>query len=331
MPPNGAAGAFRKQHLENTPSIRLITVIVIREMIRARLSATASGNFPGKYLSLGWVLYLCIVGHLSRSSEAQADTHIYAGAVGTNQLDALLFNNESLFNPGSGYKMPMVLRTNGLNVGYFRGDSLTFTVLSATDLGTGQVKGRALLGSRLAIEIVSADGPSGGAVQFWEGDGENPGNRVTSSLAVGSTNGTFRFIISENDGSPGSDPYGHIHGREFTVNLPGLYRVGFRLVDVSTNGLGGGPLHSPSSVLPILFQAGPTIESLQRTNSQVRVYFRSAPGVTNVLEASETPATGPWLPLNSGLRGNSTLQVLVDTNSPSTSRFYRLHLLNLPP
>ncbi len=261
----------------------------------------------------------------------RADTHIYAGAVGTNVNDALLFTNGSLFDPQSGYKLPMVLRTNGLNNGYFRGDSLTFTALSATDLGTGQVRGRALLGSRLAVELVSVTGPDGGSVQFWEGDGENPGNQVTFHLPVGRTNGTFRFVISENDGSPRSDPYGHIHGREFTVDRPGLYTVGFRLVDISTNGPGGAPLHSPSSILPVLFQAGPTIESLQRTTNGIQVLFRSAPGVTNVLEASESPNSGPWIPLTKGLRGNSTLQFLTDTNPPAGARFYRLHLLNLPP
>lgn len=265
------------------------------------------------------------------STSSHADTHIYAGAVGTNANDALLFTNGSLFDPQSGYKLPMLLRTNGLNQGFLRGDSLTFTALSAIDLGTGQVKGRALLGSRLAVELVSASGPNGGAVQFWEGDGENPGNKITFDLPVGKTNKTFHFIISENDGTPGSDPYGHIHGREFTVNRPGLYTVGFRLIDVSTNGPDGGPLHSPSSVLPILFQAGPTIESLQRTNNGVRVLFRSAPGVTNVLEAADSPDSGPWTLLTKGLRGNSTLQFLTDTNPPAGARFYRLRLLNLPP
>jgi hypothetical protein len=261
----------------------------------------------------------------------RADTHFYAGAVGTNLNDQLLFTNGSLYNPQSGYKLPMLLRTNGLNAGYFRGDSLTFTALSATDLGTGQVLGRALLGSRLAVELVSASGPDGGSVQFWEGDGDNPGNQVTFHLPVGQTNGTFRFVISENDGSPKSDPYGHIHGREFTVDRPGLYQVEFRLVDISTNGPGGAPLHSPSSVLPILFQAGPTIESVQRTNNGVRVLFRSAPGVTNVLEAADSPDSGPWTLLTKGLRGNSTLQFLTDTNPPAGARFYRLRLLNLPP
>jgi hypothetical protein len=133
--------------------------------------------------------------------------------------------------------------------------TLTFTALSATDLGTGQVLGRALLGSRLAVQVTDVAGPAGGAIGFWEGDGENPGNQVTFSVPVGTTGGTSSFVISENDGAPGSDPYGHIHGREFTATTAGLYTVGFRLVDGSTNGPGGGPLHAPSSVLSMFFQA----------------------------------------------------------------------------
>ena len=260
-----------------------------------------------------------------------ADTHIYAGAVGTNLNDVLVFTVASLFDTNSGYSLPMVLRTNGFNAGFYRGDTVTFTALSGTDLGTGQVLGRALLGSRLAVQLVSVAGPAGGSVQFWEGDEENPGNQITFNVPVGETQGTNAFVISENDGAPGSDPYGHIHGREFTTSTGGLYTVGFRLIDVSTNGIGGGPMHSPSAVLPIYFQAGPVIESIVRATNGIRVQFRSAPGVTNVLEASLSPEVGGWAAVTAGLRGNSTLQSLVDTNPSSTNRFYRLRLLNTPP
>lgn len=260
-----------------------------------------------------------------------ADTHVYAGAVGTNLNDALSFTVASIFDTNSGFRLPMVLRTTGLNAGYYRGDTLTFTALSATDLGTGQVLGRALLGSRLAVQVVSVEGPAGGAVQFWEGDGENPGNQVTFQVPVGETRGTNAFIISENDGAPGSDPYGHIHGREFTTSTSGLYTVGFRLIDVSTNGIGGGPMHSPSAVLPMYFQAGPVIESIAAGPNGIRVFFRSAPGVTNALEASSTPQGGIWSAVSAGLRGNSALQSLVDPNPSDPGRYYRLRLLNIPP
>lgn len=262
---------------------------------------------------------------------SRADTHIYAGAAGTNQNDALVFTVASLFDTRSGYKLPMVLRTQGFNAGYYRGDTLTFTALSATDLGAGQVLGRALLGSRLAVQLVSVDGPPGGEVQFWEGDGESPGDTVTFRVPVGTTDSTHAFVISENDGAPGADPYGHIHGREFTTTLPGLYTVGFRLIDLSTQGPGGGPLHSPSAILSMYFEAGPTLESVEKIPEGARVRFRSAPGVTNVLEATDSLNGGEWTRVSGPLRGNSTLQSLTDTNGSFSVRLYRLRLLNIPP
>ena len=289
--------------------------------------AAASRGMPGLSFRHLAGFFVALAGLLP----ARTDTHIFAGAAGTNPGDALVFTVASLFDTRSGYKLPMVLRTNGNNAGHHRGDSLTFTALSATDLGTGQVLGRALLGSRLAVQVAEVAGPAGGAIGFWEGDGENPGNQVTFSVPVGTIGGTSSFVISENDGTPGSDPYGHIHGREFTATTAGLYTVGFRLVDVSTNGPDGSPLHSPSSVLSMFFQAGPTIETIQPATNGMRVFFRSAPGVTNVLEASDDVAAIVWRPVSGGLRGNSALQSLTDTNPASDVRVYRLRLLNIPP
>lgn len=274
-----------------------------------------------------WLVWLGLL----RALVLCADTHIFAGASGTNIHDSLVFTVAHLFSTNSGYKMPMVLRTNGLNAGYYRGDALTFTALSATDEGTGQVPGRALLGSRLAVQVVSVEGPPGGSFAFWEGDGENPGPSPTFSVSTGSSNGTNGFLISENLGQPGADPYGHIHGREFTASVAGLYVVGFRLVDVSTNGPQGGPIHSPSAVLPVYFQAGPTVESIQQVTNGFRLFFRSAPGVTNLLEARSLSAPDEgWRVVAGPLRGNSSLQSLLDTNVPPTSRIYRLKLLNIP-
>lgn len=260
-----------------------------------------------------------------------ADTHLYAGAVGTNVLGPLLFTNGHLFDTSSGYRFPMVLRDQGLNAGNYRGDVLTFTALSSTDLGTGQLPGRALLGSRLAVEVVEVFGPEGASFDFWEGDGENPGNQITFRVPTGTTNGISSLVISENDGAPGSDPYGHIHGRAFTATLPGFYTVGFRLRDVSTNGPAGGPLHSPSAVMRMYFQAGPVIESLESTPSGLRAYFRSAPGVTNILETTDNLAVPAWNPIGTGIRGNTTLQWLTDPNPSEGARFYRLRLRNIPP
>ncbi len=274
---------------------------------------------------------LAMAGLIGVTWFARADTHLFAGATGLTPGSPLLFTTAASFEAASGWYLPMVLRTSGLNAGFYRGDVLTFTALAAADQGTGQLEGRALFGSRLAVQVVSVDGPTGGELQFWEGDGENPGNQITFRVPVGARDSTASLVISENDGAPGADPYGHIHGRAFTTTLPGRYFVGFRLIDVSTNGPGGGPLHAPSAVLTLGFQAGPTVDSLEVSAAGALVKFRSAPGVSNVLESTSVIAPGDWTPVAGPLRGNSTLQSLRDTNAWPGPRFYRLKLLNTPP
>jgi len=55
------------------------------------------------------------------------------------------------------------------------------------------------------------------------------------------------IYVSESDGSPGSDPYGHIHGRVYSFSKPGYYRATWQFVDTSTNGPDGGPVDLPSA------------------------------------------------------------------------------------
>ena len=58
-------------------------------------------------------------------------------------------------------------------------------------------------------------------------------------------------------GAAGADPFGHLHGRNFTATVPGDYVVGFKLFDNSGNGTGGGAIHTPSATLNIRFSAVP--------------------------------------------------------------------------
>lgn len=262
----------------------------------------------------------------------RADTHIYAGAVGTNQNDKLYFSNGVLFDATqSSYSFPQILRTNGLNAGYYRGDVLTFSALAGTIPNGGSIPGHAAFGSRLAVQMVSVAGPPGGSFAFWEGDGESDLGAITFSVPSGTTNGTNFLLLSENNGVPGTDPYGHIHGRVFTASAPGTYIVGFRVIDLSANGLGGGPIQSPSEVLPVRFQAGLRIETIQTFTNRVTVSFRSPPAISNVLEATSSLGSGTWLPVAGPLRGNNNLQILTETNAPVANRYYRLRLLNNLP
>jgi hypothetical protein len=269
----------------------------------------------------------------------RADTHIYAGAtssiIGTNQNDKLFFSNGSAFDATlTSYSFPQILRTNGLNAGHYRGDLVTFTALAATPPNGGPIPGSAALGAQLAIQMVSVAGPPGGSFAFWEGDGESSLGDITFSLPVGTTNGTNVLVISQNNGKPGTDPYGHIHGRAFTASAPGTYTVGFRVLDLSTNGPGGGPIHSPSDVLPIRFQAGLRIEAIQTLTNQVTISFRSPTAISNLLEKADTiasPLSPHWQPAAPPVRGNNNLQITTDTNAPTAQRFYRLRQLNNLP
>jgi hypothetical protein len=148
---------------------------------------------------------------------------------------------------------------------------------------------------------------------------------------VGTTNGSNYLVISENNGEPGTDPYGHIHGREFTTSRLGTYLIGFRVIDVSTNGVGGGSIQSPSDVLLVRFQAGLRIENIQTVTNRITVSFRSPSGISNILEATDSFMSGNWQPAAAPLRGNNNVQSFVDTNAPAGNRFYRIHQLNTLP
>jgi hypothetical protein len=223
------------------------------------------------------------------------------------------------------------LRTNGLNAGYYRGDVLTFTALAATVPNGGPIPGHAAFGSRLAVQVVSVQGPPGGSFAFWEGDGESDLGWITFSVPAGTTNGSNYLVLSENSGEPEADPYGHIHGREFTTSAPGTYIVGFRLIDLSSNGDAGGPIHAPSDVLPVRFQASLRIEEVRVLTNRVTVSFRSPPGISNQLETATSMTSTDWLPMAAPLRGNNNLQTVTDTNTPAGQQFYRIRQLNNLP
>lgn len=276
--------------------------------------------------------WLVMLGVAAIVVPGRADTHIYGGAMGTNQNDKCIFSNGALFDATlSSYSFPQVLRTNGLNKGNFRGDAVTFSALARTEINGGPIPAAAAFGAELAVQVASVEGPLGGSFAFWEGDGESDLGTITFSVPVGTTNGTNYWIISENGGVAGTDPYGHIHGREVTTSLPGTYIVGFRVIDVSTNGAGGGPIQSPSDVLFVRFQAGLRIDSLQTITNRMVVSFRAAPGISNVLESTDSLSSGNWQRAAAPLRGNNAVQSFVDTNAPSGTRFYRIRQLNTLP
>ena len=116
------------------------------------------------------IQFACIVLGLGTTPfPSRADTHIFGGALGTNQNDKLHFSNGGNFNASlTSYSFPQVLRTNGLNAGFYRGEVISFTALAALPENGGPIPGHAAFGAQLAVQVVSVAGPAGGSFAFWD-------------------------------------------------------------------------------------------------------------------------------------------------------------------
>ena len=130
--------------------------------------------------------------------------------------------------------------------------------------------------------------------------------------------------MSENDGSPETDPYGHIHGRRFTATRAGTYKIAFRAFDTSTNGSNAGPIHSPSAWLTVTFQAG-VLVSIEPGGNQTRIRYVAPVGSAWQLEGSSSLGTdASWSPKGEPVIGNDYRVFLTETNGADEPRFYRL-------
>jgi hypothetical protein len=273
--------------------------------------------------TFAWSLAILALACVARNAGAQHG-HLNAGAAGKNQNDALIWANGADFITSSGYVKTLDLTNAGTYAGYYQ-QNITLTVLPATPEHAGPDPQAPAVGSFLRARISCLQAPDGGEFSFWESRATNPTITVSMSLVSTST-----WVLSEGDGSPGSDPYGHFHGRRLTATRPGLYKIGFQAIDTSTNGTGGGPIHTPSEVVPVWFQAGVNIVSVQPdyTASEVRLRLAPPANTTWQIEAvgSIDPEV-PWQPLGSPVTGNDLLQDHLVNGAPGTSRFFRLKRL----
>ncbi|MDB6123450.1 MAG: hypothetical protein JWQ71_2443 [Pedosphaera sp.] len=263
------------------------------------------------------LLSLSIIILIAKGALAQSHGHLYIGATNTAQGTPLIFDNASDYSTNTGYIKTLTYTNGAQYAGYYQGN-ITLTGLAATAAFSGPELNAAALGSQLWAQIVSVEGPAGGAFGFWEVNATTP----TISLACGTT-GTNAFKVTQTAGAPGDDPFGHIHGRRFTATKPGSYLVGFRALDRTTNGINSGPIHTPSEVLKFYFQAGINIAAISRTNGMADVTFGSAIGQTFYLEYSTDLSSDIWTTLGS-VAGNDALQILSDPAANSISRFYHI-------
>lgn len=253
--------------------------------------------------------------------------HINAGALSQTVGSKLVMVNGATYNAASAFLYRLLPFTNQAYGAIYRSGDNSFTSLPTTVDNGGPDNFAAQPGARLVLQFVSVSGPSGGSLSFWDTDGLADATEISLTLPVGTANGTNAFLLSENDGLPGSDPYGHIHGRKFSVSVPGLYTVGFRIVDISTNGPGGGPLHPPSDLFTMYFQAGTSIGFFDHSIAGNTLKFGTETGKNYYVESSkELGPAADWKTIAGPLTGTGKLETIGGLAAGPEPAFYRLRV-----
>lgn len=273
---------------------------------------------------LGWAL-----GSAAWTAQAQ-HAHINAGAESPVAGAQLIFVNQASFETESGYLIHL-LPLDSIAYGpiYFGGKDVTFTSLPSTLDNGGPHPKAALVGTRIQAVVESVSGPVGGMFSFWDSfDGFFDATEITFSVAVGAKpDGIHSFYLSENEGSPDSDPYGHIHGRKFSVNVPGLYTVGIRLVDMARNGPNQGPQHASSDVVYFHFQAGTTLGPVQVQDGLVTLQFGTELEKNYYVETTDSlQPENSWKMLLGPISGTGRLETVRDVAVGSSQGFFRLRV-----
>ncbi|MBI5388438.1 MAG: hypothetical protein HZA90_27550 [Verrucomicrobia bacterium] len=242
------------------------------------------------------------------------------GAVGSTSAAPLCFLNREQFVTNTEFVVNLRYTNAGPWATQF-GCGIPMLAVAATATNGGPITNHAVLGSCLELQLTSLAGPPQASLGFWEAGDTQP----RFSVLAGEVAGTNRFCLSESGGASGADPFGRISGRNFTVSQPGLYCLGFRLLDTSTNGVGGGPLHAPSANYYVYLQAGLTVASWSRQGPSMTASFGGEPGQTFYLErAPGLGLSNQWQTVAGPLAGTNRLQSLVDATATGSQGFYRL-------
>lgn len=271
------------------------------------------------------VALVFIGGGLSASAQ---HLHIVAGADSKEQNARLRFANGTTYDiySNQGIAPACFFMSSNLPALYpnlYQTD-VTFASLPGTLWTGGPAPGAAAPGAFLEAIVVSVQGPAGGVIGFWQ-EAEEATPNLRFSIPVGTANSTNRFEISEGVTFPELDPFGHIHGRRFTANRPGLYTLGFQLVDASTAGPTGGPIHTPSPISYFYFQAGVFINSMVKSNNTVTVQFGVNSFYDYDLEATTNLVSPKWVSIYHVIGANhSDIHYFTDMDATSASRFYRV-------
>jgi hypothetical protein len=259
------------------------------------------------------------LGLAAAAAHGQDHGHLNVGSSGHK----LTWNNGADFAPGTGYVKTLVF-TNGAKWANFYQGNITLTAMHSRD-PFGEVDPAAPRnGAFIVAEIVSVEGPSGGAFAFWENT-STPGN-PTASIPAGTTNAAVRFALSQAElgaGEPEGDAYGHIHGRRFTATLPGIYTVGFRAHDTSTNGESGGPIHEPTGIQFVQFQAGVVLTKLEPGPGGARVRLGAQAGYSWQVQGADDLRNPEWEEVGSAVPGNDLLVEVEFGGADAPERYFR--------
>ncbi|HZR18283.1 MAG TPA: hypothetical protein VFE51_13405 [Verrucomicrobiae bacterium] len=265
----------------------------------------------------------------------RAHDHLAAGATSNTNGATLIFQNDGDFGGDTGFVFNLAQgTTNDAYLGYYYTDDLVFIALAATPDDGGPEPGAAALGTYVQVKLRSIEGPAGASFGFWETaqDGVDSTN-LTWSLPVPFHNGTNLIHVSESDGSLTSDPYGHLHGRIYSFDKPGLYKVTWQFVDTSTNGPNGGPVDLPSAPFYLYYQADLTTGEINVSTNGVNVTFAcpsdipdSGIGPATNYQLLSSPVLGPnavWQPTGDVVVGDDHLHTVTVPITGNTS-FFRL-------
>ncbi len=219
-----------------------------------------------------------------------AHDHLEAGVLSPTPGAPLAFLNDADYGGDYGFVFNLDSGDPGSPYeGYYFMNDLVFVAQAATPDYGGPEPGAAGLGTRIAVQLLGIQGPTGAHLGFWETlqDEVDSTNR-TWTLPIPLVGGTNLIPVTQSSDSPTADPYGHLHGRIYTVDRPGFYVTTWRFVDLSTNGPGGGPIQAPSAPFDLYFQADLTIARIQKTPAGADIVF-AAP--SNIPDSGEGPAT----------------------------------------
>jgi hypothetical protein len=162
------------------------------------------------------------------------------------------------------------------------------------------------------IELVSVSGPAGGSFAFWEVGALVPTWSRSAGWNSGSGNVPSFPVVFNGDT--------HAHGRAFTMDKPGDYKVNFRAVDSSGS-------YAASANLTIVFRAQqPPQLSISIIGGNATLAFTSRANFVYDLQRCEDLATGNWsnVETNTFLDGNGAVIPMTDPISGRGRAFYRL-------